>query len=290
MIILSETTDNLQAVLGGAVTTNQLQCVVSWRDRTSTTFVAGRTVSVTNDTTDVTIAAAPAASTQRIIDFISVYNADTANATVIIKIDANSTEYILFRTTLGPAEMLQYYEGSGFKVITNSGAIKSSINQGNNAISSSLNVSVLGSDVTNNYAVANTIADVTGLSFSVTSGGTYYFKFYIWYTADATTTGSRWSINGPANTALMFQVNTSLISTVNSTDAISVSNATAYDNPATTNTSSPNNSATGGQLATIEGFIIPSANGTVIARFSSEVANSAIVAKAGSFVEYLQVL
>jgi hypothetical protein len=44
MIVLSQTTDNLQVVLGGAITTNQLECMVSWRDRTSTTFTADRTV------------------------------------------------------------------------------------------------------------------------------------------------------------------------------------------------------------------------------------------------------
>lgn len=44
-----------------------------------------------------------------------------------------------------------------------------------------------------------------------------------------------------------------------------------------------------GNIATIEGYISPSANGTVIARFASEVASSAITAKAGSFVEFMQV-
>ena len=76
MIILSETTDNLQVVLGGAITTNQLQCFTAWRDRTSSTFIAGRTVINTNSTTDVTIAASPAASTQRVIDYISIYGPD----------------------------------------------------------------------------------------------------------------------------------------------------------------------------------------------------------------------
>ena len=40
-------------------------------------------------------------------------------------------------------------------------------------------------------------------------------------------------------------------------------------------------------VAVIEGTITPSANGTVIARFASEVLSSAITAKAAvSFVEY----
>ena len=36
----------------------------------------------------------------------------------------------------------------------------------------------------------------------------------------------------------------------------------------------------------VEGIVTPSANGAVIARFASEVANSAIVALAGALVEF----
>jgi hypothetical protein len=119
MIILSETTDNLQAVLGGAVTTNQLECYTAWRDRTSTTFTAGRTVINTNNTTDVTIAGSPAGSTQRVIDYISVYNDDTVAQTVTIKLDANGTEYILYKGVLGNGETLSYVEGTGWRNSTN---------------------------------------------------------------------------------------------------------------------------------------------------------------------------
>jgi hypothetical protein len=120
MIVLSETTDNLQVVLGANVSTNQLQCLVSWRDRTSTTFVAGRSVANTNNTTDVTIAGSPAASTQRIIDLISIYNNDTAIATVTIKLDASGTEYIFYKGLLQAGETLTYTDSGGF-VKPNSG-------------------------------------------------------------------------------------------------------------------------------------------------------------------------
>ncbi len=39
MLILTEITDNIQAVLGGSVTTNQLQCNSSWRDITTTAIL-----------------------------------------------------------------------------------------------------------------------------------------------------------------------------------------------------------------------------------------------------------
>lgn len=119
MIILSETTDNLQVVLGGAITTNQLECYTSWRDRTSTTFTAGRTVINTNNTTDVTIAGSPASSTQRVIDYVSVYNDDTVSQTVTIKLDANGTEYILYKGVLTNGATLTYVDGQGWANTSN---------------------------------------------------------------------------------------------------------------------------------------------------------------------------
>jgi hypothetical protein len=282
MIILSETTDNLQIVLGSSVTTNQLQCFTSWRDRTATTFVAGRTVTNTNNTTDVNLAAAPAASTQRVIDFISVYNNDTTNKTVTIKLDANSTEYKLFVTTIASGETIQYNEGSGFVVIATTGAIKQSINQGANASTSGLTAVVLGSDITNNNAVANTIADVTGLSFSVTANKSYYFKFVIRYTAAAATTGSRWGVNASAGLA----TNLTFISEYTLTATTSTRNAMvqAFDSPAAASASS----IAAMNICIMEGHFTPTADGTFIARFASEIANSAIVAKAGSVCYYQQ--
>ena len=139
---------------------------------------------------------------------------------------------------------------------------------------------LLGSDVTNNNSTANTIADVTGLSFPVVAGVRYHFRFVIRYTAAATTTGSRWSINGPASpTELVYRAEYSLTTTSRTT----IEGSTAYNLPAASNATS---AATAGNMAIIEGVIVPSTSGNVIARFASEVASSAIVAKAGSFVDY----
>jgi hypothetical protein len=114
MIILTETTDNLQLVLGDAVTANQLQCITSWRDITATAYTPGRTVISSNGTTDVNIVGSPAASTQRVIDMISIYNADTVPATVTIKLDANGTEYIIYKQTIANGEFIKYVEGAGW--------------------------------------------------------------------------------------------------------------------------------------------------------------------------------
>jgi len=141
------------------------------------------------------------------------------------------------------------------------------------------NTALLTSDVVNNNFTANSIANVTGLSFNVTAGNTYKFRFVIAYTAASTTTGSRWSINGPATTFLYYHSSYSL-TTVSTTQNEGLS---SYNVPASCNATS---AATGSNIAIIEGTIRPSANGTVIARFASGVSSSAITAKTGSYVEY----
>lgn len=117
MIILSQTTDKIQVVLAGAVSTNQAQCVASWRDITATpTYVAGRSLANTNSTTDVDLIASPAASTQRVIDYISVYNNDSASITVTVKYDASGTDYILWKGALTAGQRLEYENGKGWTV------------------------------------------------------------------------------------------------------------------------------------------------------------------------------
>jgi hypothetical protein len=132
-------------------------------------------------------------------------------------------------------------------------------------------------DTVNNNATLNTLADVTGLSFAVTSGTTYYFKAFIRYTSAATTTGSRWTLNGPTTSVLCYRSQYTLTATT-----ITTNFAVAYSIPAASNASS----LTAGNIAVIEGTITPSADGTVQVRFASEIANSAITAKAGSYIEH----
>lgn len=131
----------------------------------------------------------------------------------------------------------------------------------------------LGADVVNNNATANTLQDVTGFSFGVTAGTTYNFRAQILYTSAATGTGSRWTINGPATTFLAYRSVYTLTATTVTTNNLSAYNLPAASNAGTNPTSG---------VTIIEGVIQPSASGTVIVRFASEVASSAITAKAGS--------
>jgi len=284
MIVLADTTDRIEMLLNGTVATNQLSGMTSYRDLTASAFTPGRTVASTNNSTAVQIAPAPASSTTRVIDFISIYNNDTASATVTVRFNANGTMYTLSRVTLAAGEKLEYSEGVGFQVIATTGAVKQSINQGANAPSTtSFTTVVLGSDVTNNNAIANTIQDVTGLSASFTANTVYYFKFVIYYTAAATTTGSRWAVSASAGlaTSLSFTSEYSLTTTTTTRNAL----IQAFDSPAASNATS---AATTNNMAILEGYFRPTADCTFIARFASEVAGSAITAKAGSVLFYQQ--
>lgn len=140
---------------------------------------------------------------------------------------------------------------------------------------------VLANDVSNANAVANTLADVTGLQFPVVANETYRFEIVIPYTAAATTTGSRWVLNGPTLTALYMRSEYPLTATTVTDNCVS-----AYATPSASNASS----LTAGNVATLWGTIRCSANGNVVVRFASEVANSAIVAKAGAHIRWQRVL
>lgn len=132
----------------------------------------------------------------------------------------------------------------------------------------------LFSDAINNNGTPNTMQDVPGLSFQLKAGTEYYFKFFVHFTAAASTTGSRWSINGPTFSTLnyrsQYSLNIGSVFTVNE-------GLNTYDTPAAASINTP---PTLLGIAIIEGVILPTADGTLVVRFASEVAGSAITAKA----------
>lgn len=127
MLRLDATTKSLELVLGGAHTTNALPIVVSWSDKTSTTYNGGSTTSASNGTTGVTIVAAPAASTIRDIDSINVHNADTVATTVTVRVNDNSTLRTVMKATLAVGDQLYYCHGSSWSVIDSTGAVRMSL-------------------------------------------------------------------------------------------------------------------------------------------------------------------
>lgn len=281
MILLTGANDVLRLVTSSAA---NIDVVAGFADHASGVVSPNRQLTTIGAAATTTIIGAPGASTQRTIRFLTIRNrhATIAN-TVTLQLYDGTTAFDIHKITLAAGEALIYDEAAGFAYLSSLGLPKAAeSNGGAQAAVNALNLVVLAADVTNSNATANTIADITGLSFAVTAGETYFFRATIDYTAAAATTGARFSVNGPASpTRLAYQSRYTL--TV-STGTLN-SGLTAYDLPAASNASS----IVAGNIAVVEGFITPSANGTVIMRFASEIASSAIVAKKGSVLEWVRV-
>lgn len=283
MLLLASTSDLLRVVTSGAVTTD---VQTSWVDMAGAVITPGRANTAISSATTTTIVGSPGNATYRAVKSVAVRNRHASSAqTVTIQHTDGTTAVELIRVVLSAGDQLLYTAERGFWVLDSQGRERTNTSvNGSAAATNALNLVVLASDVTNSNAVANTAQDVTGLGFSVTAGETYFFRATIQYTAAATTTGSRWSINGPASPTSLRYASTYALTTTSQTTNFGL---TAYDQPAASNASS---AATGANTAWIEGLIRPSADGVVVVRFASEVLSSAIVALAGSTLEWIRVL
>lgn len=281
MLLLASTSDLLTVTTSAATAVNVYAAFVDY-DGTSTTTPGRRNTAISSVAT-TTVVPSPGAGVSRNVKSLVVSNASaTTSQNVGVYLTDGTTNVELCTVTLAAGESLQYAEGNGFTVVDALGRIKTTQDFSVVAAVNAMNLIALTSDVTNANATANTIADITGLSFAVTAGQSYWWRASIAYTAAATTTGSRFSVNGPASpTFLAYKSEYSLTTTTNTVNE----GLSTYDSPAAASASS---AATGANTAIIEGVIRPSANGTVIMRFASEVSSSAIVAKAGSLLQWVR--
>lgn len=116
---LTTTNDKLQVVLGGAVTTNQLQCLTTYKVYTTTTTVDGKVAINTNNTTDVDLAGPPSSGETYDIQNINIYNKDTVAATVTVKLDVSATETILYKGVVGVSDVISWTSEGGWKNTSN---------------------------------------------------------------------------------------------------------------------------------------------------------------------------
>lgn len=277
MLVLTTTSEKFQIKTSS---TADIDYFVVWSDQGPSGSI-GQASGTVNTVTTTDFVASPAASYRRVLQSFTIKNRHASAQQGVTFIFYDGTNGREVREVLvNPGDTFSYDLRTGFgyqpRIVP--------LPTGSTPAINALNLVVLASDVTNNNSTANTIANVTGLSFPVVSGGTYRFRFVIQYTSAATATGSRWSVSGPGSpTALRYGSVYSLTATSRTfNDGLA-----AYDLPAASNATS---AATGANTAEVEGYITASADGTVIARFASEVASSAIVAKAGSICEWVRVL
>lgn len=264
MILTNAATDKLQLITSAAA---DVDVVADWVDVASGVVTPGMTPTTITTATTTDVVPTPAASTYRNIKSITIRNTHaTTSCDVTVVLNRGGTQYERHKTTLAPGEMLGFFEGLGwFK----------------NENSSLLNVTlrVSGSDVVN---ATTSWADVTGLTYAVKAAKHYRFEAFLIYICNATTTGARFGINGPAMTAMRGSgygtVTGSVTAAATSTPVAPV---TAVD------TSMIGAQTTGPATevaAYISGWFNPSADGTFAVRCQSEVAVAAgLTVKTGSW-------
>lgn len=126
-MILDSTSKSLEILLSGTVATNQLPVSVEYVDMTASATTPGTQLSTTNSTTEVTIASAPAASTQRRILGVQVYNADTASVTATIRTNDSSTLYPHVKIAVPIGYTLQYTDTAGWSLLSAAGSLQTGV-------------------------------------------------------------------------------------------------------------------------------------------------------------------
>lgn len=190
MIVLDTTSDVVRVTLGAAHTTNALEAVACWRDITTSLYTPGRTLATSNGTTAANLVGSPAASTQRLVDFLSLHNKDTITHTVTLGFYNGTTEYLLWKGSLAAGERVEYGHGGGFRVFTASGLEKvQSMLAGGRPDVANWQFKWLTTEFT--HTGGTTPADITGLDIDVTLGYAYYARFAVNVRTSATTTGAR---------------------------------------------------------------------------------------------------
>ena len=122
MIILDTTAKSLEVKLAAAVATTELPITANFVDVTTTGYTPGASDTVTTGTTAVVAVAAPAASTQRMVKLLTIYNADSAHAIVTLQRTTGGTPRILCRILLMMGATLIYTDGERIRVLSGVGS------------------------------------------------------------------------------------------------------------------------------------------------------------------------
>lgn len=250
MLLLTATTDKIQLTTSSAAT---VDVHASWIDNNAGTITTGRTNTAISSATTTDIVASPASSTTRNVKTLHIFNKDASTScSVTVVFDQNSTDYLIWKQVLRAGECLEYVEGIGFYVVTDSNA-------------SALIFKVLASDDTGGSAV-NTVQPWFPTSGTVTLPGatTYRMTGLLKITHGATSHSTGLSFGGTATlTSIDYYAQAhrsaadTIISTFSGIHIASVSNATV--------------DAAGTQAATyiqINGIIRINAAGTLIPQFT----------------------
>lgn len=122
-MILDATNRSLQGVLTEAVASFNPQVTVGYADHTTTAFTPATQHGDYNGTTNITLLAAPAASTQRHVESIVIMNPDTISHGVRFWYLDGATTRNLFWFTLEPNCSFVWTKAAGAQIVNTKGAV-----------------------------------------------------------------------------------------------------------------------------------------------------------------------
>ncbi len=180
-MILDSNLESIEVFLGGVVTTNQLPFVATYADHAATTFTPGNQHGVTNDTSVVTMISAPAASEQRQVKMLNIFNADTVAATVTVRFNDNTVLRNLIVVTLEAGFQLVYTDVAGWSILDD---------YGRTLVAETLSALAIPKDIVTAkgdliIATANSVPD------NLPKSSKDYQQIY---TLDGETTGLKWGL------------------------------------------------------------------------------------------------
>lgn len=100
MLVLDTTSKSITIVMSGAAATTNPSFTAAYADNNGTSFTEGANDGVLNGTSAVTVVAAPASSTRRIINTITVENNDTAAVTITVGYLNTANTRVIAKVTL----------------------------------------------------------------------------------------------------------------------------------------------------------------------------------------------
>ena len=100
ILVLDATTKSIVVAMSGAAATTNPDFTSAYGDDTGSAFTEGANDGALNGTSSVTLVAAPASSTRRVVKNITIENKDTAAVTLTISYNNNSTLRTIAKVTL----------------------------------------------------------------------------------------------------------------------------------------------------------------------------------------------
>lgn len=123
-MILDTVNKSLRAYMAGAHATTAPVFVAEYVDRSGTALTPAGNDGVLNGATPVTLVAAPAVSTAREVQSISIWNADTIPQTITVELLNTATQRTRLRFVLEVGESLLYFDNAGWIVMNRAGVPK----------------------------------------------------------------------------------------------------------------------------------------------------------------------